>query len=83
MTESSATNALQDLHIDDEDLSDDYDFMDDVDGIARPRRREGSQNEPKKKYMEILQKVADRTVAEILIELDDLEDVSYTQELLV
>lgn len=77
-TESIATNALQDLHIDDEDLSDDYDFMDDVGGEVRPRRGRGGQDEPKKKYMEMLQQVADRTTSEILIELDDLEDVSYS-----
>ncbi|KAI9782176.1 MAG: Mcm2-7 hexameric complex component [Peltula sp. TS41687] len=79
VTESSAANALQDLHIDDEDLSEDYDFMDDVDGATRPQRRQRSPHQPKVKYMEVLQQVADRTTSEILIELDDLEDYERTQ----
>ncbi|KAI9885643.1 MAG: hypothetical protein M1823_002563 [Watsoniomyces obsoletus] len=79
---SSAVSALQDLHLDDEDneddLSDEYDFMDDVDGNGRTRRRRQQQQrgDPKLKYMEVLQGVANRTVTEVLIELDDLDSVS-------
>ncbi|MCJ1233695.1 Mcm2-7 hexameric complex component [Varicellaria rhodocarpa] len=75
-SESSATNALQDLNIDEDGLSDEYDFMDDAaDGTVAPRanRRGDSNRDPKVKYMEILQDVADRKVSEICIELDDLD----------
>ena len=75
--EGGAASALQDLHLDDDTLSDDYDFMEDVDGDNRTRRRENQQRDPKKKYMELLQQVADRAISEVLIELDDLETVSY------
>jgi hypothetical protein len=77
-TEASAADALEGLNIDDDATSDEYDFMDDVeaqDGARnRQRRREG---DPKKKYMEILQKVADRKESEVCIELDDLDAVGY------
>ena len=78
-TEVSATSALQDLNIDEDGLSDEYDFMDDAadgNGVARSTHRNGRAQDPKKKYMEILQKVADRQLSEICIELDDLEVVS-------
>jgi DNA replication licensing factor MCM7 len=46
--------------------------MDDAAGnSSRTRRRE-----PKKKYIEMLQKVADRQLTEVCIELDDLDTVS-------
>ncbi|KZF26816.1 putative DNA replication licensing factor Mcm7 [Xylona heveae TC161] len=74
-TEVSATNALQELHLEDDDLSDEYDFMDDVadgSGAAR-RRRDDKSAEPKLKYMKILQSLADRESSHITIELDDLQ----------
>jgi hypothetical protein len=39
-------------------------------------RRNGEQQHPKLKYMEMLQRVADRKQNEIRIELDDLDAVS-------
>ena len=73
---ASATEALEDLHIDGDQTSDEYDFMDDVEengaqrpGAARTRR------EPKVKYMKMLQDVANRDRTNILIELDDLATV--------
>ncbi|KAI9715753.1 MAG: Mcm2-7 hexameric complex component [Candelaria pacifica] len=74
-TEASATNALQDLNIDEDDLSDEYDFMDDADGDngTRARRTNDKRADPKKKYMALLQDVADRYKSEITIELDDLD----------
>ena len=49
--------------------------MDDVaDGKAA--RHRGQVKEPKKKYMDMLQKVTDRQLAEVTIELDDLDNVS-------
>jgi hypothetical protein len=75
-SEASATTALQGLHIEDEDLSDEYDFMDDVDHGNGPRRRPTRANkEPKLKYKNLLQEIANREKSEITIELDDLEVV--------
>lgn len=49
--------------------------MDDVaDGKAA--RHAGQHKEPKRKYMDMLQKVADRQMGEVTIELDDLDNVS-------
>ncbi|KAI9843197.1 MAG: Mcm2-7 hexameric complex component [Sclerophora amabilis] len=77
-SESSAANALEDLNIEDDGLSDEYDFVDDVDngdgGRQRDRRRRGG--DPKKKYMEMLQDVADRKSSEVVIDLDDLDTVT-------
>ncbi|KAI9772300.1 MAG: Mcm2-7 hexameric complex component [Geoglossum simile] len=70
-SEASATSALRDLHIDDGDLSDEYDFMDDVEGDGTSRRR--AERQPKLKYMKLLQEVANRTMLAITIELDDLD----------
>ncbi|KAJ9256018.1 hypothetical protein DTO195F2_6066 [Paecilomyces variotii] len=78
-SESAATEAIEDLHIDGDTTSDEYDFMDDVEqdgagGTGRNRRR----REPKQKYMQMLQEVADRERNHILIELDDLEAFEKT-----
>ena len=75
-SETAAAEAIEDLHIDGDGTSDEYDFMSDVEdenGASRSRRR----REPKLKYMQILQEVADRERSSILIELDDLEAVSH------
>ena len=78
-TEASAASALEHLHIDEDGLSDDYDFMEDAadeNGPMRSTYRGAQDRNPKLKYMEILQKVADRQTSEICIELDDLGAVS-------
>ncbi|KAK5076871.1 DNA replication licensing factor MCM7 [Lithohypha guttulata] len=65
-----AADAINDLHLDGDATSDEYDFMDDVEGVEdgeRPRQQ------PRKKYMDMLQKIADRERSNILIELDDLK----------
>ena len=72
---SDTANALNDLHIDEDGLSDEYDFMDDVDGGDETRRRDRATAGPKKKYMSVLQDVADRNATEVLIELDDVDEV--------
>ena len=70
----AATDAFQDLNIDGDGTSDEYDFMDDVaDGKAA--RHAGQQNEPKIKYMDMLLKLANRQISEVTIELDDLSNV--------
>ncbi|KAB8233328.1 DNA replication licensing factor MCM7 [Aspergillus alliaceus] len=71
---SAATEAIEDLHVDGDRTSDEYDFMDDVED-GNGAQREGSsrrRREPKVKYMQILQEIADRERTNILIELDDL-----------
>ena len=66
---SETADALQDLRLDD-DLDNEYDFMDESGDEAGTRRID-----PKLKYMRILQKVADRDQSQILIDLDDLAAV--------
>ncbi|KXG54076.1 Nucleic acid-binding, OB-fold [Penicillium griseofulvum] len=71
-SEAAATEALEDLNIDDGQTSDEYDFMDDVDETNGNTRGARRHREPKLKYMQILQDIANRDKSNILIELDDL-----------
>lgn len=77
-SEAAATEAIEDLHIDGDATSDEYDFMDDVEqeGARRQGRTQRRRREPKQKYIQMLQEVADRERNHVLIELDDLETVS-------
>ena len=62
--------------IDEDDLSDDYDFMDEDDQQAERRRAEKQKNkQPQLKYKIVLQELANRTRDEIIIDLDDLYTV--------
>jgi DNA replication licensing factor MCM7 len=74
---SALANALNGMNLDEDDLSDEYDFMDDEDENGENTRRQARMQakQPKLKYMELLQKVADRYEDEITIDLDDLEKV--------
>jgi DNA replication licensing factor MCM7 len=74
-SEAAATEALEDLNIDEGRTSDEYDFMDDADETGA-NTRVSRRREPKLKYMQILQDVANRDKSNILIELDDLAVVS-------
>jgi DNA replication licensing factor MCM7 len=66
----SAADAIDDLHLDGDHTSEEYDFMDDAeDDRTRSRRR------PRRKYMDMLQEVANRERNNIEIELDDLKEV--------
>jgi hypothetical protein len=56
----------------DDDTEDEYDFMDDDSNDENGQARRIN---PKLKYMKTLQHVADRTVSQVLIELDDIEAV--------
>jgi DNA replication licensing factor MCM7 len=68
------------MNIDEDDFSDEYDFMDDDDEAQNTRRRTRSQaKEPKLKYMEVLRKVADRYEDEITIDLDDVAKVEVLE----
>ena len=49
--------------------------MDDVGNGKESRPRGGQFPEPKRKYMDMLQKVVDRQINEVIIELDDLDNV--------
>ncbi len=70
----AAAEAIDGLHLDGDHTSDEYDFMDDVaDGDDTNARRR-----PKRKYMDMLQEVADRERQNILIDLDDLQEVRAT-----
>ncbi len=74
----SAVDALLDLNIDDDDLSAEYDFMDSDDDAAQEARRvarERSQ-QPRLKYLAVLQRVSNRQEDEITIDLDDLAEVA-------
>jgi DNA replication licensing factor MCM7 len=76
-SEEAAAEAIDELHIDGDGTSDEYDFMDDVEnGDGTRSRREGRRRPDKRKYMALLQKIADRVKSNILIELDDLDLVS-------
>lgn len=86
---TAITDALGGMNIDQDDLSDEYDFMDDDDNEGQNARRQTrSQSKmPKLKYLDLLQKVADRYEDEITIDLDDVakvdlsgsEDVNWTK----
>ncbi|MCJ1278896.1 Mcm2-7 hexameric complex component [Puttea exsequens] len=81
--EIAATDAFQNLDIDEDGTSDEYDMMDDVTGGKETRQKNADFKEAKRKYMDMLQRVADREISEITIELDDLDNYekSYEQEL--
>jgi hypothetical protein len=64
-------DALNDLHINE----DEYDFMDDSDDNAAIRQPRTRNQQPKAKYMNVLQDVANRVKSQILIDLDDLDNV--------
>lgn len=75
---TSISHALGGMNIDEDDLSDEYDFMDEDDEGQDGRRRTRSQAQtktPKLKYMDLLHKIADRQEEEVTIDLDDVEAV--------
>lgn len=69
-----------DMNLDEDDFSDDYDFMDDSDEAEQRREQRAAERLPQKKYMKLLQDVADRKENEITIELDDLVVVRIWHE---
>lgn len=54
--------------------------MDDVADGKAMRYPNGRHKEPKRKYMDMLQRVADRQINEVTIELDDLDNVGHPSE---
>jgi DNA replication licensing factor MCM7 len=75
-SEAAAAEALEDLNIDGERSSDEYDFMDDADEAEGGQTTAARRKDLKLKYMQVLQDVANRDQSSILIELDDLSVVS-------
>ena len=71
-TEDAAADAIENLRIDADGTSDEYDFMDDAEGDADETRK---QRRTKLKYMSVLQDISDRVKNNVLIELDDLDTV--------
>ncbi|KAJ4514849.1 DNA replication licensing factor MCM7 [Exophiala dermatitidis] len=70
----AAAEAIDDLHLNGDHTSDEYDFMDDVsEGHSGNSRRR-----PKRKYMDMLQEVANRERQNVLVELDDLQEFEET-----
>jgi DNA replication licensing factor MCM7 len=64
------------MNIDDDDFDDDYDFAESDEEAHRARQAAQKEaSRPYTKYMDILQKVANREHDEITIELDDLAEV--------
>jgi DNA replication licensing factor MCM7 len=74
-------NAALNMRIDDGDTSDEYDFADSDEEAAE--RRHADKQQPQKfanKYMDLLQKVANRKANEITIDLDDLAQYEKSLE---
>nr|UWK20599.1 DNA replication licensing factor [Trichoderma psychrophilum] len=71
--EHTLTTALGNITIDEDELSDDYDFMDE-DEQARDRRRQekAKKKTPQHKYSDMLQLLADRKTDEFPVDLDDI-----------
>ncbi|SPN96661.1 probable DNA replication licensing factor [Cephalotrichum gorgonifer] len=77
--EETITHALGNITIDEDDFSDEYDFLDedeDAQEQRRQERRERAQRRkgPHHKYKELLQDLADRKIQEVAIALDDLAE---------
>ncbi len=76
-SEETAADAINGLHIDGDGTSDESDFMEDaVNGDTVRSRRDDRAHRDKRKYISVLQDIADRVKSNILIELDDLDLVS-------
>lgn len=74
--EQTITHALGNINIDEDDLSDEYDFMDEDDNAQQQRQRGKARNRtPQHKYKDMLQELADRKISEVVIDLDDLHSV--------
>ena len=69
---TEAEDALEDLNLNADNASDEYDFMDDAGKGGSQKRR------TKHKYMDLLQNVADRKTNQVLISLDDVQEYEKT-----
>lgn len=82
---STATDleGLEDLDLNEDATSDEYDFMDDAEGDKDKQRTQPRNREPRRKYLDVLQRVADRQEKQITIELDDLDNVCPLPQLAI
>lgn len=73
---------MGDITIDEDDLTDEDDLMDQDDDEASRRRREQNKRPrtSQYKYKELLQNLADRSIDELTVDLDDLATVSETAQ---
>lgn len=72
----SITHALGNIDIAEDDLDDEYDFMDEDDEEEERRRQErADKKKPYHKYKDIMRQLANRKIDEVLIELDDIAQV--------
>ena len=70
------------MNLGEDGQSDEYDFMDESDDSAAGQRsrRQEQNRDPKKKYVQVLQNVADRVTSQITIDLDDLDAVGILRK---
>ncbi|GAO13958.1 hypothetical protein UVI_02035120 [Ustilaginoidea virens] len=80
--EHTIATAMGDITIDEDDLTDEDDLMDQDDDEASRRRREQNKRPrtSQYKYKELLQNLADRSIDELTVDLDDLATVSETAQ---
>lgn len=72
----SLTHALGGMDIAEDDLDDEYDFMDDDNDEEELHRQErADRKKPYHKYKEIMQQLANRKIDEVLVDLDDVSQV--------
>ncbi|KAL4726033.1 DNA replication licensing factor MCM7 [Fusarium chlamydosporum] len=70
--EQTITTALGNITIGEDDLDDEYDFMDEDGQDATRRQQDKERRAPQYKYKNMLQQLSDRTIDEATIDLDDL-----------
>ncbi|KAF4975012.1 hypothetical protein FZEAL_8157 [Fusarium zealandicum] len=70
--EQTITTALGNITIGEDDLDDEYDFMDEDGQAGDGRQQDKQRRTPQYKYKDMLQQLADRTIDEATIDLDDL-----------
>ncbi|KAL1856251.1 hypothetical protein VTK73DRAFT_8415 [Phialemonium thermophilum] len=71
--EQQISDALGNIDITADDLSDEYDFLEeDEEAEARRIREKARRRLPQYKYRDMLQKLADRQIDEVVIDLDDI-----------
>lgn len=68
---------MGDITIGEDDFSDENDLMDEDEEYGSRRRQDRQrQKTPQHKYKDLLQKLADRSIDQVVIDLDDLASVS-------
>lgn len=72
---ASDLDALEDLNLEEDGSSDEYVMVDDARDGKTANQRTDNYGATKKKYMHMLQQVADRQTSEVRVELDDLDNV--------